>query len=220
MLMSLTCSGSAEPLPVFVRSIPMSNVEQLANYQNTRDELIAQYLILQNGKCTEWLDQKAYEQFHADAVITMLINIRKKTSRSTELRKAYIDFTMRFKFDDGIEFERLRIVLEEDEHKHLTLDNIRPGQWFHEKKNNYMDIAHAIRQLPSCSLKIDWWDEKCYFTLGEFVSNNLDDIFVKLSEKIHDQFVFLCGDNPLEKAIRMLLLRDENKFNSRLGFFG
>jgi hypothetical protein len=42
----------------------MSNVEQLADHQKKRDELIAQYLIFLNFKCAEWLDQKSYESFH------------------------------------------------------------------------------------------------------------------------------------------------------------
>ena len=148
----------------------------------------------------------------------MLISIRKHMSKSTELREAYINFTMRFKFDDGIEFERLRRGIEGNEHAHLTLDNITRGQWFHpEKRNNYMDIAHAIRQLQ-CTFRVDEWLEKPYFQMDAFSSTILDDICTFLSEKLHDTFRILCGDDPLEKAIRVLLLRTENKFNSRLEF--
>jgi hypothetical protein len=143
----------------------MSNVEQLADHQKKRDQLILEYITFLNYRCASWLEQKLYEEFHADAVVAMLIMIKKQVTKSPELREAYINFTMRFKYDSFIEFERLQKVLNESEHTHLTLETIRPGQWFHEKHNNYMDIAHAIRQLPRCSLKIDWWDEKCYLPL-------------------------------------------------------
>jgi hypothetical protein len=196
----------------------MSNVEQLADHQKKRDELIAHYLIFLNSKCNEWLDQKSYENFHNDEVIGMFIIIRKQMTKYIELKQAYINLTMRLKYDNFVEFERLFKEIEDGEYQHLTLDNIQPGQWFHEKHNNYMDIAHAIRQLPSCSLKVDWWDEKCHFALGDFNSSNIDDILVILSEKIHDNFSILSSDKNLERAVRMLLLRNENGSNTRLNF--
>ena len=105
-----------------------------------------------------------------------------------------------------------------------TLENIAPGQWFHPDKNcnptsNFMDIAHAIRQLPYCSIRFDEWEETVHFKYGNHDEiNDIDEIRSCLSEYIHDHFRLLSKDEHLEKAVRILLRRAANRFDSRLLF--
>ena len=91
----------------------MSNVEQLSDYQKKDDVLNTEYITFLRTRCNAWLDQKAYEHFHTDEALAMLINIKKRVSKHAEVRKAYIDFMKRLENDSFTEFERLRLALEE-----------------------------------------------------------------------------------------------------------
>ena len=78
----------------------MSNVTNLFDYKND-DPLIMEYITFFTKTCGYWLDQKSYERFHDAEVLNMFIRIRKLVPRSSELKAAYINFTVRFK-DDSI----------------------------------------------------------------------------------------------------------------------
>jgi hypothetical protein len=108
----------------------MSNVTNLFDYKND-DPLILEYITFFSKTCGHWLDQKLYDNFHTPEAFNMLISIRKLVPRSSELKSAYINFTMRLKNDDSIEFERLQKAIEDIENQKSNINalNCSTADW-------------------------------------------------------------------------------------------
>jgi hypothetical protein len=90
----------------------MSNIHNLFDYKKD-DPVITGYVNFLSDKCVQWLDQKSYDSFHSDDVLNILINIRRIFINSDALKVAYINFTMRFKEDNAIEYVRLQDSIQE-----------------------------------------------------------------------------------------------------------
>jgi Virulence-associated protein E len=99
----------------------MSNVTNLFDYKND-DPLILAYIDFFTKSCVHWLDQKLYHNFYTPEALNMLVSIRKLVPRSSELKSAYINFTMRFKDDNSIEFERLQKTIENIENQNSNIN--------------------------------------------------------------------------------------------------
>ncbi len=94
----------------------MSNVHNLFDYKSD-DPLIVEYINFFTKTCGHWLDYKSYDCFRTPEALNMLIVIRKLVPKSAALHTAYINFTMRLKEDNSIEFDRLLKTIEDIENQ-------------------------------------------------------------------------------------------------------
>jgi hypothetical protein len=100
----------------------MSNIHHLFDYKKD-DPLIKEYVNNFFGnRCLTWLDQKSYDNFHADDILNMFINVRKLVPASDELKITYTNFITHFIDINSVEYERLRKAVETLENKQSNIN--------------------------------------------------------------------------------------------------
>ena len=203
----------------------MSNVHNLFDYQKD-DPLIVSFVTFLR-KCGSWLDQKLYDNFHTPEVLNTLIQIRKLTTRSDDLKAAYISFTMHFKESDPIEYTRLQDSIEEleTEQSHTNALTCPTDKWSNFQSDNkpkaqIVNAIVAIRILlehHNFTLKDDVW--KLYSVIfnehgkEEYVSVQIDSIIREWRNWIYKRTNVMYPLETLKDAFHQL--SKVNEFHSQ-----